>query len=268
MTWESIRDFFATLSLERLLPAVLILVLGYLLVRLLLRLFDRALNRSRLDKTMFTFLKTIVRALLYAIVVLIAASSLGIDVTSLVAVLSVISLAISLAVQNTLGNVVGSITLLTTHPFRVGDYVELGSDAGTVEEITLSYTKLLTADGRRIHIPNSDAAAARICNYTIEGKRRLDLCFTASYADPTEQVRSALLAAAEGEPLLPETKATVIVSAYRDNGVEYLLQLWTTPEDFFAVKTSVMEKVRAQFSRAGIRIPLPQMELHTGDTQH
>lgn len=127
MTWESIRDFFATLSLERLLPAVLILVLGYLLVRLLLRLFDRALNRSRLDKTMFTFLKTIVRALLYAIVVLIAASSLGIDVTSLVAVLSVISLAISLAVQNTLGNVVGSITLLTTHPFRVGDYVSLAA---------------------------------------------------------------------------------------------------------------------------------------------
>lgn len=263
MSWERIERFFAQLSLERLLPALAILVLGYLVVRLLLRLFDRLLDRSRLDKTLFTFLRTIMRVLLYSIVLLVAASSLGIDVTSLVALLSVVSLAISLAVQNTLGNVVGSMTLLGTHPFKVGDYVELGDDAGTVEEISLNYTKLVTADGRRIYIPNSDAAAARICNYSVEGRRRLDLYITAAHTDSAQQVREALLEAAAQEPVLPDTAPTVVVSAYRENGVEYLLQLWTTPDDFFRVKFSVLEKIQDSFRRAGLTIPCQQVELHT-----
>lgn len=263
MNWESIKTFFAELSLRRILPAVLILVVGFLLVKLMLKLFDRALSRSRLDKTMFTFLKTIMRVLLYAILLLVAAGSLGIDVTSLVAILSVVSLAVSLAVQNTLANVVGSMTLLGTHPFKVGDYVELGSDAGTVEEITLNYTKLLTADGRRIYIPNNDAAASRICNYSVEGRRRLDLTFTASYGDPVEKVKAVLLEATEGERLLPETSPTILVNGYKDSAVEYMVQLWTTPEDFFDVKFSVIEKVKGLFDREGITIPFPQVEVRT-----
>ena len=261
MNWESIKTFFAELSLQRVLPALLILVVGFVLVKLMLRIFDKALNRSKLDKTMFTFLKTIMRVLLYAVLLLVAAGSLGVDVTSLVAILSVVSLAISLAVQNTLANVVGSMTLLGTHPFKVGDYVELGSDAGTVEEIALNYTKLITADWRRIYIPNSDAAASRICNYSVEGRRRLDLTFTASYDDSIGKVKAVLLEAAEGEKLLPDTSPVVRVNAYKDSGVEYMLQLWTTPDDFFDVKFSVMEKAKGLFDREGITIPLPQMEI-------
>ena len=172
MSWEEIRSFFASLTLEKLLPVVLILVVGTIAVKLLLKLFDRALSRSKLDRTMFAFLKAIMRVLLYAIVLLIAAGSLGVDVTSLVAILSVVSLAVSLAVQNALANVVGSVTLLATHPFRVGDFVQIGSDSGTVEQIGMSYTQILTADGKRIYIPNSDAASSRICNYSANGSGR------------------------------------------------------------------------------------------------
>ena len=172
MDLASIKKFFASLTLQKLVPVILIVVIGLLLVKLLLKLFDRVLERSRLERTMFSFLRAAMRALLYTILVLVAASSLGVDVTSLVAILSVVSLAISLAVQNALSNVVGSVTLLTTHPFHVGDFVEIGSDSGTVEEISVSYTKLATVDGKRIYIPNSDAASARICNYSVEGRRR------------------------------------------------------------------------------------------------
>ena len=160
MDLASIKKFFASLTLQKLVPVILIVVIGLLLVKLLLKLFDRVLERSRLERTMFSFLRAVMRALLYTILVLVAASSLGVDVTSLVAILSVVSLAISLAVQNALSNVVGSVTLLTTHPFHVGDFVEIGSDSGTVEEISVSYTKLATVDGKRIYIPNSDAASA------------------------------------------------------------------------------------------------------------
>ena len=125
MDLASIKKFFASLTLQKLVPVILIVVIGLLLVKLLLKLFDRVLERSRLERTMFSFLRAVMRALLYTILVLVAASSLGVDVTSLVAILSVVSLAISLAVQHALSNVVGSVTLLTTHPFHVGDFVEI-----------------------------------------------------------------------------------------------------------------------------------------------
>ena len=262
MTWEDIKGFFATLTLKKLLPVVLILVLGILLVKLLLKLFDRALSRSKLDKTMFAFLRALMRVLLYALVLLIAAGSLGVDVTSLVAVLSVVSLAISLAVQNALANVVGSITLLATHPFRVGDFVQIGSDCGTVEQINMSYTQIVTADGKRIYIPNSDAASARIHNYTVEGKRRVELTFSASYGDDIDRVKAAILAAAQHPKLCADIPPEVHISEYADSSVNYLLLLWTAPQDYFEVKFDVTEAVKKAFDAEGISIPYPQVDVH------
>ena len=226
MDLASIKKFFASLTLQKLVPVILIVVIGLLLVKLLLKLFDRVLERSRLERTMFSFLRAAMRALLYTILVLVAASSLGVDVTSLVAILSVVSLAISLAVQNALSNVVGSVTLLTTHPFHVGDFVEIGSDSGTVEEISVSYTKLATVDGKRIYIPNSDAASARICNYSVEGRRRVDLYIGVSYDAPAEKVREALLAAAQHPKALQDPAPLVVLNNYQDSSIQYLLMLW------------------------------------------
>lgn len=262
MSWEEIKAFFASLTLQRLIPVVVILVVGFIAVKLLLKLFDRALSRSKLDKTMFSFVKAVMRFLLYMLLLLIAASSLGIDVTSLVALVSVISLAISLAVQNALSNVVGSITLLATHPFHVGDYIEIGSDAGTVEEITMSYTKLATPDGKRIYIPNSDAAAARICNYSVEGKRRIDLYLSASYSDDTGKVKNAILRAASQVECLEGTEPVVYLSEFQDSGVQYFLQLWVPSEDYFTTKFALNEAVRREFDAQGITIPFPQLDIH------
>ncbi len=255
-------EFFKELSLKRVLPAVLILIVGVIVAKLLLKLFDRTLKKSKLNKTMFSFLKALMRILLYTIVLLIAAGSLGVDVTSLVAVLSVVSLAISLAVQNTLSNVVGSVSLLTTQPFQAGDYVEIGDDSGTVEEITLTYTKLMTVDGQTIYIPNSDTAAARICNYTVAGKRRIALCFTASYEDDMEKVKAAILRAAEPVKCLEDTRPEVYVNAYLDSAIEYQLFVWTTPAEFFPTKMALIEAVKQEFDRQNISIPYPQVDVH------
>ena len=261
MNWAEIKTFFTSLTLQKLVPAVLIVVVGLIAVKLLLKIFDRGLERSKLDRTMFAFVRTIMRVLLYSLLVLIAASSLGIDVSSLVALVSVISLAISLAVQNTLSNVVGSITLLATHPFHVGDYIEIGSDAGTVEEITMSYTKIATPDGKRIYIPNNDAASARICNYSVEGKRRIDLYMSASYADATEKVKAAILTAASRVERLEGTEPAVYLNEFQDSGVQYYLQLWVKSENYFAVKFALNEEIRREFDAQGISIPFPQLEV-------
>lgn len=262
MDWKSIKTFFASLTVEKLLPFVLILVGGLLLVKLLMKLFDRALHRSKLDPTMFTIVRTIMRVLLIVIVLLIAASSLGIDVTSLVALLSVVSLAISLAVQNTLANVIGSITLLVNRPMHIGDYVEIGAESGTVEEIGMIYTRIVTPDGRRIYVPNSDAASARICNYSAEGKRRIDLAVTASYADDTQTVKDTLLALAAHAPCLAGTAPEVYVTGLLDSSVQYTLRLWVSEADYWPTRYALTEAVKREFDAAGISIPYPQMDVH------
>ena len=247
MDLASIKKFFASLTLQKLVPVILIVVIGLLLVKLLLKLFDRVLERSRLERTMFSFLRAAMRTLLYTI---------------LVAILSVVSLAISLAVQNALSNVVGSVTLLTTHPFHVGDFVEIGSDSGTVEEISVSYTKLATVDGKRIYIPNSDAASARICNYSVEGRRRVDLYIGVSYDAPAEKVREALLAAAQHPKALQDPAPLVVLNNYQDSSIQYLLMLWTASGDYLDVRFAVNEAVKRELDARGIAIPYPQLDVH------
>ncbi len=243
-------------------PAIGILLAGLIVAKLLLRVFDKLLQKSKLNRSGFSFVKTLMRILLYAIAVLIAASFLGIDVSSLIAVLSVVSLAVSLAVQNTLANVVGSISILTTQPFEVGDYVQIGSDSGTVEEISMSYTRLLTPDGITVFIPNSDASTARICNYSFAGKRRIELCFTAAYEDEIDKVKAAILKAASHPKLLSDPEPTVVLQAYLDSSVEYLFRGWTEAENFSEVKFFINEAVKKEFDKQKISIPYPQMDVH------
>lgn len=259
---DVIKEYLGMISLERILPAILILVLGVLVVKLMLRVFDRALMKSKLNKTMFSFVKAVMRILLYALVLLIAASCLGIDVTSLIAVLSVVSLAVSLSVQNALTNVVGSISLLATQPFHVGDFVDIGGDSGTVQEITMNYTRLLTTDGRTIYIPNSDAASARICNFSVEGRRRVELCFTAAYGDDIDKVKAAIFRAAQHPKLLSDPEPAVILNAYLDSAIEYKFLGWTAADDFLEVKNFINENVKREFDKANISIPFPQMDVH------
>ncbi len=262
MSWESIKAFFASLTLERLLPTVLILVIGILVVKLILKFFFRALSRSRLEQTLVGFLRRVMRILLYSLVILIAAGSLGVDVTSLVAILSVVSLAISLAVQNTLTNVVGSVTLLATHPFRVGDFVQIGAESGNVAEIGMNYTLLQTADGKQIYIPNSDVASSRIYNFTAQKKRRIDLTFSAAYAADTETVKAAIRKAAVHPKMLEGTEPVVVVSELADSSVNYLLQLWVAPEDYLPVRAELTERVKREFDAQHIEIPFPQVDVH------
>lgn len=264
MSWEEIKQILSSISVKKIIPVALVFVICIIVARLILRLFDRALERSKMNRTMFSFLKTVMRIVIYALVILVVAGSLGIDVSSLVAVLSVVSLAISLAVQNALANVVGGVSLLTTHPFQVGDFVQIGSDNGTVEEISMSYTKILTFDGKHIYIPNSEAASARICNYSDNGKRRVEITVSACYEDRIDAVKEALFAAGAHPKRLQEEPIEVYLNNYLESGVEYLLRLWTTDADYAEVRFEVLENIKHEFDARKINMPFPQMQIRVG----
>ncbi len=259
---EAITEFFASFDLRSILPAILILIVGLVVAKLLSKLFIKALHRSKLSKSLHPMLSMVFRFLVYGLAILIALGTLGVDLTSLIAMLSVLSLAVSLAVQGTLSNVAGGVQILSAHPFEIGDFVEISGQSGTVEETGLVYTTLATADGKRISFPNSDLAASTIINYTVVGKRRVDFTFSTSYDAPTETVLDALKEAVPYDKLLPGTDIFAAVAKYGDSTIDYTLRVWTTPEDYWPVYYAVTSRVRETFTNAHVEMSYPHLNVH------
>ena len=263
--FEKIFDWIwniGTAIVEKIVPFILILVVGFIAIKIIMNIVEKALNKSRLEKAAHGLIKSLIRVVLYLLVGLIAASSLGIDVTGVIALASVLTLAVSLSVQNALTNVIGGITLLYTKPFKSGDFVEIAAESGTVQEIGMSYTKLLTPDNKVVYIPNSAVVSADIVNYTVSGTRRVDLVFSASYNTPTETVIKALLEAAQVPGALTEPAPFASVNKYGDSTIEYVLRVWTVADNYWDVNFAVNEKVRETFKNAGVEMSYPHLNIH------
>ena len=263
--YSSLRAVLSRLSLQTLLPALVTLVIGIVLAKLLIRLFDRALARSaRLDKSLHGFLRALFRILLYAIVALITAGQLGVNTSSLVALLSVVSLALSLAIQGTLSNIAGGMMVLSSHPFHVGDYVEIGGIEGTVAEIGLFHTRLVTADNKNVFVPNSEVSSAKIVNFTAEQTRRIDLTFTAGYDSAPDRVRAALLRACAAHPelTLADPPPEAHVTAYGDSSIEYILKFWCSTPQYWPARYAVTEQVKREFDADGLEMSYPHLNVH------
>lgn len=250
-------------TVETILSALALLAVCLILVKILLKVTDKILRRTGIDRSLHIFLRTAVKAVLLFLTVLIVAPSLGIPVTSLVAVLSVAGLAVSLAVQNSLSNVAGGIQLLTAKPFTVGDYVEVGSIAGTVAFVGIFYTRINTGDNKLIQIPNSQIAGEKIINYTAEPERRVDLKFTASYDAPVETVKQAMTQVMGSHPLtLATPEPFVRVSNYGDSSIEYTMRVWCATGDYWTVYFDMMEQVKEAFDKAGVEMTYPHLNVH------
>lgn len=257
-----ITHFFSSFTLAKLPPAIITFIIAYAASRVVLKVADKLFARSRMEKTIEKFLRSALRILMWALIFLIVAGSLGIDVSSMIALLSVASLAVTLAVQGALSNLAGGIMLLSTHPFRVGDFVEVGTVSGTVQEIGMTYTTLVTPDQKEIFVPNSEVAAAKIINYTAVTNRRVDLTFTASYGDAAETVKAALLKAADLPQVYKDPAPFAAVNRYGDSAIEYVLRVWTAATDYWDVYFAIVENVRVRFEEAGISMTYPHLNVH------
>ena len=227
-------EFFQTLTMATILPAVILLVIGVLAIRVLMKLVDKSLSRTKLEKAATSLIRSLLKVVLYVLLGLMVASRLGIDVTGIVALASVASLALSLSLQDALSNVIGGFTLLSNHPFHSGDYVEIAGQAGTVQTIDITYTKLTTADNKTISIPNSAVVASQIVNYSTSGTRRVDINVSASYDAPIETVKAALLEAAKIDTVLDTPAAPfAAVLNYGDSAINYTLRVWTSAAEYW-----------------------------------
>ena len=244
------------------LPAVIIAVVGILAIRVVKNILNKALAKSKLEKAAHSLIRSLATTVLYVLLALIVASSLGIDVTGIIALASVLTLAVTLAVQNALANVIGGFQLLYTHPFHSGDYVEIAGQSGTVQEIGLTYTKLATPDNKAVSIPNSAVAAAQIVNYSVLGIRRVDINISASYDAPVEKVIETLLEAAKIPQALKDQEVFAGVVKYGDSAIEYVLRFWTTVDDFWPATFAVNASLQSRFQDSGVEMTYPHLNVH------
>ena len=262
MNWNAVWAFLQQPILIAVFKFVIIAVVGTLLIRIVNRTLKKILENSKLEKAAHSLIKTLVKTVLYILLGSILASSLGIDITGIVALASVASLAISLALQNMLANVIGGFTLLYTHPFSSGDYVEIAGQSGTVQEVGIAYTRLTTPDNKLVSIPNSAVVAAEIVNYTVTGTRRVDVNITASYDADPDVVVGALLEAAQDDRVLADPAPFAALTAYGDSAISYTVRVWTKTEDYWDVYHKINRGIRDIFREKGIEMTYPHLNVH------
>ncbi len=251
------------LTVERLLSALLLLLVCLAVVRLLLGMTRRLVGRAALDERIKRYILRGVRAFLYLLTSLVMAGSLNIDVSSLIALVGVFGLAVSLAVQDVLGNVAGGMVLLFSKPFTLGDYVSTADGEGEVAEITLTHTKLDTPAGQRVMLPNSKLMAGQIVNYTVRGVRRADHAVSASYNDAPEAVRSACLKALSRTPnILPDPAPQVVLTAYGESSIEYRVRFWAKTEDYWDAHFRSLEEIHRTFAEDGVTMTYNHLNVH------
>jgi small conductance mechanosensitive channel len=249
--------------LEHLLPTLLLLAAGAIVIRIIVSIVNRMLKKSKLEKAAHGLIRSVVRVVLYILLGLACASALGIDVTGVVALASVVTLALSLALQDSLTNLIGGFTLLYTHPFASGHYVEIAGQSGTVLEIGMAYTKLATPDNKIISIPNSSVVAAEIVNYTVTGTRRLAIDIYTDFDAPIEKVLSALREAADIPEKLEENGIFAEVMDYSEKGIHYSVRIWTTGDDYWNALFIINRRINTIFTREGLRMAYPQLQVHS-----
>ena len=200
---------------------------------------------------------------MWSVAVIVVLGCLGIEVTSLVAVLSVVGLAFSLALQNFLSNVAGGMQILASHPFTVGDFVDVGACSGTVTELGMFYTKLTTPDNKLVQLPNSAIVSANITNFSAQPTRRVELKVSASYDAPVEQVIALLSKIAADHPLvLDDPEPAVHVEEYGDNAITYVLRVWCANADYWTVYYDLMDGFKPAFDSAGVEMTYPHVNVH------
>lgn len=253
--WEK---YLGANALSKIIAAAIMLIVCVVFIKLLMRLTGRLLEKSKIHTTMHSFIRTLVKLVLVFIAIMLIAGTLGIDTSSLLAIFSIAGLAVSLSVQSALTNMTSAVMLLTSKPYQVGDFVEISGLQGTVREIGILSTKLVTIDGRLISIPNSQAVSGSITNFSTEEDRRVVLSVSASYDDDIEKVK-----AAQDPRVLPIEPVFARVSSYGDNAIEYTLRFWVKNADYWSVYFDVLENVKRVFDEDGISMTYPHLVVHT-----
>lgn len=262
---ELVRTYWQKflLFLPSIVSAAIILIIGLIVIRIVMKILHKGLQKSKIDKTAHGIIKSLTKIALYIMLGVIVLSSIGVPTASLVALIGASGLAVGLAVQNSLSNLAGGFTILFAKPFSVGDYIETNGVSGTVEEISILSTKLLTVDNKVIYIPNGQVSGNKIINYTQEELRRVDINFSIAYENDFNKAVSLISSVIDKHPLaLKEPAPFIRMSEHAASAVVITTRVWAKSEDYWTLNYDLMEQVKQKFDENGISIPFNQLDVH------
>ncbi len=258
--WDIVGKFFD--KLPTLILAVGLVIIGVWLSRLLKNLSVKAMKAKNVDPTVYQFISRVISAFIKLIFIL-SALSMFIKITSVLAAFSAIGVAIGLGLQDSVAQIASGVQILLTHPFKNGDFVEVGGLSGSIVEIRFMNTILMTPDNKRIIIPNSDMTKNHIVNYSAEENRRVDLSFSIGYGDDITKAKAVVLETAlSNSAVLQDPAPSVVVNSHGASSIELSARLWCKSADYWNVYFAMEEAVKLAFDKNSINIPYDQLDVH------
>lgn len=265
ISWKEMFERYVPVVCDYLLRIALVLVIffvGRKLIKNIVSLCDQALKRHGMEVTVRRFFCNVINALGYICMLGILLQTVGLTATSLTALVASAGVAVGLALQGSLSNFAGGVLILLMKPFVIGDYIVQGNTEGTVKEIGLVYTELITADNRLIVIPNGTLIDSSIVNVTATGKRRLELSVGIGYKSDLKKAKEVLIRLGENDPARdPENPVNVFVSELAESSVNLGLHVWVSSSEYWNAKWRLTENIKLAFDEKGIEIPFKQVEI-------
>ena len=247
----------------KLAAALIVFLVGAKLISVTIKWVHNSPKLSKMDDSLRSFLAGFAKIALYAVLVLTVAMIVGIPAASFITVLASCGVAIGLALQGSLSNFAGGLMILFFKPFKVGDFIEASGESGTVVEISVVYTELLTPDNKRITVPNGALTNSVMKNYSSEETRRVDLTFSADYKCDMQLVKDTITEVVMAHPLVLQDPAPFIrMTSLSTNAMDYTVRVWTKGGDYWTVYLDLLESVKKAFDEKGITVPYPQMDVH------
>jgi small conductance mechanosensitive channel len=260
--WNELQPIIVEYGLK-IIGAVVILIVGLWLSKKIKNGVTKAMRKNKIDETLVRFISSVTYIALVAFVVLATISQVGIETTSIVAILGAASFAVGLALQGSLSNFAAGVMLIIFHPFKVSEYIEAAGVKGTVEEIGVFVTRLLTPDNKVIYVPNSKLFGDVITNYSERDVRRVDMVFGISYTDDIDKAKKIIADVLGSHPkVLKEPEPMIVVSELADSSVNFAVRPWVNTPDYWDVYFEITEIIKKRFDEEGISIPFPQTDVH------
>lgn len=262
------QDYDGILSLiyqkaPSVIAAVLIVVIGFIVSNLIGKLVVKGLRAKGVDPSIHSFIKTVITLILKFVIILSALSTLGIDVNSFITALGAAGITAGIGLQSSISQIASGVQILANHPFKSGDYIDVGTVSGKVQEIKIMYTVLITTDNKRVIIPNSYITSNNIINYNAESRRRLDLVFSISYdADITRAKEVIKEVVTRNNLIFTDPAPLIAVKEHAASSVNLVCLIWCSGDDYWDIFYYMQEAVKVAFDENNISIPYGQLDVH------
>ena len=248
---------------KSILLAILIFVVGRYLIKFINRMIGRMMERKKVEPTIQSFLKSFINVLLTILLIITTVSALGVNTTSFAALLASAGVAVGMALSGNLQNLAGGIILLLFKPYKVGDYIEAQGVSGTVKEIQIFHTIILTVDNKQVYVPNGALSSGSVINYSSEPLRRVDITVSVEYGTEVEVVKQALEDIIKADDrILTDPEPFVALGNLSSSSIDFTVRTWVKGADYWPVYFDLTRNVYQKFNQRGIKFPFPQLQVH------